>query len=146
MSHSSDNAESLTTRPPENSNKCISYTRAAGQLWLGLWQGWAWLHECFSSGSQQREVLLSGTSCSFWNCSIVDVQYYIIQVYNIVIQSIILHLKLLWELLWLSGLRIQCCLCGSKGSIPGLGTSICHGCSQKKRKKLLQNTLCSIFL
>ena len=39
--------------------------------------------------------------------------------------------------LWLSGLRIQCCLCCgsscccSSGSIPHLGTSACPGCGHK---------------
>ena len=47
-------------------------------------------------------------------------------------------------LLWHGGLRIQCChscalgcICGSD-LIPGLGTSICHGCSQKEKKKKKQ--------
>ena len=44
-------------------------------------------------------------------------------------------------LLWLSRLRIQCCqssglgCCCGAGSIPGLGTSTCPGCGQKKKKK-----------
>ena len=43
--------------------------------------------------------------------------------------------------LWGRGLRIQCCHCSSSGcccgmgSIPGLGTSACHGYSQKERKR-----------
>ena len=44
--------------------------------------------------------------------------------------------------LWLSGLRIWCCHCCGWGHccgldlIPGMGTSTCHGCGQKgKRKK-----------
>ena len=44
-------------------------------------------------------------------------------------------------LLWLSGLKIQCCpccgcgyICGV-GSIPDLGTSICCRCSQRKKGK-----------
>ena len=44
-------------------------------------------------------------------------------------------------LLWLSRLRIQHCHCSSlghhydSGLIPGLGTSTCHGCGQKRKKK-----------
>ena len=43
--------------------------------------------------------------------------------------------------LWHMRLRIQSCHCSGSGCchgtglIPGLGTSICHKCSQKKRKK-----------
>ena len=38
---------------------------------------------------------------------------------------------------WLcSGLRIQCCHRCGMGSFPDLGTSICHGCSKKKKKSL----------
>ena len=41
---------------------------------------------------------------------------------------------------WLSGLKIQhchCCgtgrYCGGVGSIPGLGTPVCHGCGKKHK-------------
>ena len=50
---------------------------------------------------------------------------------------------------WLSRLRIQCChWCGSDGycgagSVPGLGTSTCHGCGwKKKRERNNRFTLC----
>ena len=42
---------------------------------------------------------------------------------------------------WLSELRAWCCHCCSSGqycglgSIPGLGTTACHRCSQKKKEK-----------
>ena len=42
-------------------------------------------------------------------------------------------------LLWYRVLRIQCCHCSNSGcccgagSIPGPGTSICHGCGQEKK-------------
>ena len=43
---------------------------------------------------------------------------------------------------WLSGLKIQCCHCCGSGSILGLGTSECHGCSQKKKKAGQERELC----
>ena len=50
---------------------------------------------------------------------------------------------------WWRGLRIQCgCSCGlgmdrcSSDLIPGLGTSICHGYSQKKKKRIKLRFLC----
>ena len=38
--------------------------------------------------------------------------------------------------MWHSGLRIQHCLYGGTGSIPGPGTFMCHGCNQKKDKTI----------
>ena len=35
---------------------------------------------------------------------------------------------------WLSGLRVWCHCCGM-GSFPGLGTSVCYRCGQKKKKQ-----------
>ena len=35
--------------------------------------------------------------------------------------------------------RIRCCHCYDMGSIPGLGTSTCHGGGQKKKKKKEKN-------
>ena len=36
---------------------------------------------------------------------------------------------------WLSGLRIRYCHCCGTGLIPGLGTSTCHKCSKKRKKR-----------
>ena len=49
----------------------------------------------------------------------------------------LLYLKnLIYGVLWwLSRLTIQCCHCYGVGSIPGLGTSTCRGCSNKKKKE-----------
>ena len=51
-------------------------------------------------------------------------------------------------LLWHSRLRIQHCHCSSlgcccvTGSIPGLGTSICHGHDRKKGRKKRKESIC----
>lgn len=58
-------------------------------------------------------------------------------------------------LLWLSGLRIQCCHCSTlshccdTGPVPGPGTSTWWGCGQKKKKtpkKPLPLLSCLIYL
>ena len=36
---------------------------------------------------------------------------------------------------WVSRLRIQHCHCCGMGSVPGLGTSVGHGCSKKKKER-----------
>ena len=53
-----------------------------------------------------------------------------------VILTYCLHQKNTWtSSLVAYRLRIHRCHCCGAGSIPGLGTSSCHGCGQKKKKK-----------
>ena len=44
------------------------------------------------------------------------------------------------------GLRIWCGHCGGLGGIPGPGTSMCRGCSHKKKKAKQNMTLNAILL
>ena len=54
------------------------------------------------------------------------------------------------SLVWTTGLRIwRCYSCGlgrscGAGSVPSLGISVCHGCSQKQTNKKTKKASCSV--
>ena len=88
-------------------------------------------------GYETSNLMCKGTT--MWRCGCLKWQYWVNQ--KISYETKKQKKNVLRIPLWLSGLRVwhcQCislCRCCDTSSIPALGTSTCHGCGQKKRRK-----------